>query len=148
MSTQLGQIAKKAKLDRKATVYFVGAPADAGIPQGDLGNDEPARQQVVSMGRAPNSLPARWRSGLRKSATAEGRHVPGATGQTGRNTQRAGQERHATVGNSHCRGPAAAASGRAHTRGCVRSRLPRLQFRFSTGPQPSPRACRPFVRKS
>ena len=55
------------------------------------------------------------------------------------NTQRTRQERHATAGNSHCRGPAAAASGRTHTRGCVRSRVPRLQFRVSTGSQPSPR---------
>ncbi len=44
MSTKLGRIAKKAKLDRGA-VHFVGPLADAGVPQRNLANDEPGRSK-------------------------------------------------------------------------------------------------------
>jgi hypothetical protein len=43
MSTQLSQIAKKA--GSEGAVYLVGTLIDAGIPHGNMGNDEPARSQ-------------------------------------------------------------------------------------------------------
>ncbi len=43
MSTQLSQITKKAKLDRKARFTSLAHLLTPGISQGDLGKDEPAR---------------------------------------------------------------------------------------------------------
>ena len=51
VSTQLSQIAPKAQLDRKAAFYLAGPLAHAGIPQGDLGNDEPSRSEWDRRGK-------------------------------------------------------------------------------------------------
>ena len=47
--------------------YLAGPLAHAGVPQGDLGNDEPSRQRVGSTGRAPSSSRASWNNEFRTS---------------------------------------------------------------------------------
>ena len=67
MSTQLGQIAKKAKLDRHARFTSLAhLLTPAFLKETWRMMNRKAASGVD--GRAPNSLPARWRSGLRKSA--------------------------------------------------------------------------------
>jgi hypothetical protein len=118
MSTQLGQIAKKAKLDRqvrftslahlltpaflKDTWRMINRKAASGI------DGESTEQFAGEMEERVEEICKQLRAGTYR-----------APRPTGRNTQGSGQERHATVRDPHCGGPAVAASGCAHTRGCV-----------------------------
>src|SRR5215469_12880703 len=127
MSTQLSQIAKKAKLDPKARFTSLAHLLTSEFLKENLGKDEPEsgrrsrwaeRRGVWERARNAN------RSDLQ---TAKGRHLSGTAGSQGRYTQRAGQSRDKAARNSDGRGQAVATGGSAHTGSCVRSRFPRLQ---------------------
>src|SRR5215813_3342386 len=110
---------EEGKVGPQGAVYVIGAPAHAGISQGNLGKDEPAS---VRRSRWPERR-AVWKRARNASRgdlqTVKGRQLPRSPGSKGRDTQRAGQSRDKTVGDSNCRGPAAAAGSSAHSGGGV-----------------------------
>src|ERR1700682_2404452 len=139
MSTQLSQIAKKAKLNR--TVRFTSL-AHLLTPElltetwgmmnrrAASGIDGESTEQFESeLKQRGEEICAQLRAGAYRAPAV--RRVE---------TQRPRQNRNAPIGDPHGRGSAAAASGSAHYRGRVRSGFPRLQLRLSAGAQPSPRS--------
>src|SRR5215469_13382771 len=133
---------EESKVRSKGAVYLIGAPVDAGIPQRNMGKDEP------ESGRR-----SRWaeRRGVWKRArnanrsdlqTAKGRQLSGTAGSPGRYTQRTGQSRAKAARNSDGRGQAVATGGSAHSGGGIRSRFPRLQSWLQAWPKSTSRAAR------
>src|SRR5262245_59636300 len=71
---------EESKVGSQGAVYLIGAPADAGVSQGDLGKDEPesGRRSRWAERRAV------WKRARNASRgdlqTAEGRHLPRTAG--------------------------------------------------------------------
>ena len=118
MSTQLGQIAKKAKLDRKVrftSLAHLLTPEFLTETWGMMNRHAASGIDGESTEQFASELEQRV-----EEICAQLEQAPIARHRSGGSKYpKARQKRNATVGNPHCRGPAAAASGSAHSRGCV-----------------------------
>ena len=119
MSTQLSQITKKAKLDRKVrftSLAHLLTPEFLKETWGKMNRRGAGGVDGKSAGQFGSELEMQVETiceQLKKGA------LPRTAGPKSRNTQRAGQNRDETAGNSNGRGPIASAGGSTRSGGRV-----------------------------